>query len=56
MLENEDTLQFSPTFAKVQTEIMRMLDSIVRAVKFFPRAETKVYLDNTDMDSFLKVI
>lgn len=55
MLEDEDTLVFTPTFSKVQVEIVRMIDSIVNAVKLFPRIEAKVYVDVLSSNIFLKV-
>lgn len=32
-----------------------MVDSIVQAVRIFPRMESKMYLDDTIKDFFLKV-
>lgn len=55
LLEDEDTLVFSPNFAKVQAEILRMVDSIVNAVKLFPRIEAQVYVDLGASNIFLKV-
>lgn len=55
LLEDEDRLVFSPNFAKVQTEILRMVDSINNATKLFPRIEAKVYVDVGAGNIFLKV-
>lgn len=54
MLEDEDTLIFSPNFAKVQMEIMRMVDCIANAAKMFPRIESKVYVDVEISNMYLK--
>lgn len=52
LLENEDTLTFIPSFSKFSTEIIRMIDTIVRASKIFPRIEIKMYPDGVnDMDN-----
>lgn len=55
LLEDEDTLVFSPSFSKIQTELLRMIDSIANAVKLFPRIEAKVSLDVVSTNIFLKV-
>lgn len=55
LLEDEDTLVFSPNFSKIQSEILRMVDSIVNAIKLFPRIEAKIYADICSSNIFLKV-
>uniref|UniRef100_A0A1A9UMG0 Dynein axonemal heavy chain 7 n=1 Tax=Glossina austeni TaxID=7395 RepID=A0A1A9UMG0_GLOAU len=45
MLEDEDMVRFSPNFEKIQTELLRLLDSIVVAVQNMPRIENKLYTD-----------
>lgn len=40
LLEDEDRLVFSPTFAKIQSELIRMIDNIVSAVQQFPCIES----------------
>lgn len=42
-MEDEDRLVFSPSFAKIQSELLRMIDNIVHAVQSFPRIETKIH-------------
>lgn len=54
MLEDEDTLVFSPVFSKMQAEALRMIDCIVNAVKLFQRIESKVYVDVSNKNIFLK--
>lgn len=39
---------FSPTFAKIQSELLRMIDNIVHAVQSFPRIETKIHTIRTN--------
>ncbi|XP_037882003.1 dynein heavy chain 7, axonemal-like [Glossina fuscipes] len=45
MLEDEDSVRFSPSFEKIQSELLRLLDSIVLAVQNIPRIENKLYTD-----------
>lgn len=42
LLENEDRLVFSPTFVKIHTEILQIVESILAAVQHFPRIETTI--------------
>lgn len=55
LLEDEDTLVFTPPFAKFRSEIFRMIDIVVKAGYSLPRIETKIYLDTqSNSDDFLK--
>lgn len=54
LLEDEDTIVFSPNFAKMQTEILRLIDMAVNAVKMFQRIECKVFVDVTSSNLFLR--
>ena len=54
ILEEEDTLSFTPPFSKFRYELLRMIDVIVKAGNSFPRIETKVYMDTQTSDQFLK--
>lgn len=54
LLEDEDTLTFTPPFAKFRSELMRMIDMIVKAGHALPRIETKVYMDTQASEEFLK--
>ncbi|GAB0099121.1 Dynein heavy chain [Sergentomyia squamirostris] len=40
LLEEEDTLVFSPSFFKIEAEILRVIDYIIKTVKAFPRIES----------------
>lgn len=42
LLEDEDRLVFSPTFVKIHTEILQIVESILAAVQHFPRIETTI--------------
>lgn len=56
LLEDEDTLIFNPIFSKIQSEILRMIDCVVNAVKMFQRIESKVYADVTTTNIYLKPV
>ncbi|XP_068140477.1 dynein axonemal heavy chain 7 [Drosophila tropicalis] len=45
MLGEEDTISFNPGFSKIQSELMRVIDSIVMGVQMLPRIEGKLYTD-----------
>ncbi|XP_017857964.1 PREDICTED: dynein heavy chain 7, axonemal [Drosophila arizonae] len=45
ILADEDTITFNPSFSKIQSELMRLIDSIVHAVQIMPRIEGKLYTD-----------
>uniref|UniRef100_A0A1A9WZY9 Dynein heavy chain 7, axonemal n=1 Tax=Glossina brevipalpis TaxID=37001 RepID=A0A1A9WZY9_9MUSC len=45
MLEDEDSIRFNPNFEKLQTELLRLLESIVLGVQNMPRIESKLYTD-----------
>uniref|UniRef100_A0A1B0F9M2 AAA+ ATPase domain-containing protein n=1 Tax=Glossina morsitans morsitans TaxID=37546 RepID=A0A1B0F9M2_GLOMM len=45
MLEDEDMVRFSPNFEKFQSELLRLLDSLVLAVQNIIRIENKLYTD-----------
>ncbi|KAM7353017.1 dynein heavy chain at 36C isoform 1-T1 [Cochliomyia hominivorax] len=45
MLEDEDVIVFNPNFAKIQSEMTRIIESIVLAVQKLPRIEGKLYTD-----------
>lgn len=45
MLEDEDVIVFNPNFSKIQSEMTRIIDSIILAVKNLPRIEGKLYTD-----------
>lgn len=47
LLENEKTLTFIPSFSKFSSELIRMIETIVRASKIFPRIESKMSPDAT---------
>lgn len=53
MLEDEDVIVFNPNFSKIQSELIRIIDSIVIAIKNLPRIESKLY---TDLHIFDKTI
>uniref|UniRef100_A0A1B0D1E5 Uncharacterized protein n=1 Tax=Phlebotomus papatasi TaxID=29031 RepID=A0A1B0D1E5_PHLPP len=40
LLEEEDTLVFNPSFFKIEAEILRVIDYIIKTVKAFPRIES----------------
>lgn len=40
LLEDEDRLVFNPTFVKIHTEILHIVESVLVAVQNFPRIET----------------
>ncbi|KAH8377909.1 hypothetical protein KR093_007822, partial [Drosophila rubida] len=44
-LADEDTIAFNPGFSKVQSELLRVIDSIVLSVQALPRIEGKLYTD-----------
>lgn len=54
LLEDEDTLSFTPPFSKFRFELLRMIDVIVKAGNSFPRIESKLYMDSQTNDEFLK--
>lgn len=54
LLEDEDKLAFAPPFSKFQSELLRLIDVIVKAGNALPRIETKVYLDTQLSEEFLK--
>lgn len=54
LLEEEDTLSFTPPFSKFRHELLKMIDVIVKAGNSFPRIESKVYMDTQASDDFLK--
>ncbi|EDW55574.1 GM17246 [Drosophila sechellia] len=45
MLADEDTIQFNPSFSKVQSELLRVIDSIMLSIQMLPRIESKLYTD-----------
>jgi dynein heavy chain, axonemal len=53
LLEDEDTLSFTPPFSKFRFELLKMIDVIVKAGNSFPRIESKVYLESQS-EEFLK--
>lgn len=55
MLEDEDTLSFTPPFSKFRFELLKMIDLIVKAGNLFQRVESKIYLDAPISDEVLKV-
>jgi dynein heavy chain, axonemal len=54
MLEDEDTLSFTPPFSKFRSELLKLIDVIVKAGNSFPRIETKVYMDSQGSEEYLK--
>lgn len=54
LLEDEDTLSFTPLFTKFRHELLKMIDAIVKAGNSFPRIETKVYIEGQMSEEFLK--
>lgn len=54
LLEEEDTLSFTPPFSKFRYELLKMIDVILKAGNSFSRIETKVYMDSQTSDQFLK--
>lgn len=54
LLEDEDTLSFTPPFSKFRFELLKMIDAIVKAGNSFPRIETKVYIEGQMSEEFLK--
>lgn len=54
LLEDEDTLSFTPPFSKFRYELLKMIDVIVKAGNSFPRIESKVYMDAPPSEDFLK--
>lgn len=44
LLEDEDRLVFSPTFVKIQNEVLHIVDNILNAVQHFDRIECAVAL------------
>lgn len=54
LLEEEDTLSFTPPFSKFRYELLKLIDAIVNAGNSLPRIETKVYIDTQISDQFLK--
>lgn len=54
LLEDEDTLSFTPPFSKFRFELLKMIDVIMKAGNSFPRIEMKVYMDSQTSDEFLK--
>ncbi|ALC38670.1 Dhc36C [Drosophila busckii] len=45
VLADEDTITFTPGFSKIQSELLRVIDSIVVAIHNMPRIEGKLYTD-----------
>uniref|UniRef100_A0A1A9WZZ0 Dynein axonemal heavy chain 7 n=1 Tax=Glossina brevipalpis TaxID=37001 RepID=A0A1A9WZZ0_9MUSC len=45
MLEDEDSIRFNPNFEKFQSELLRLLESIVSIVQNMPRIESRLYTD-----------
>ncbi|KAH8413286.1 hypothetical protein KR009_009673 [Drosophila setifemur] len=45
MLADEDTIQFNPSFSKIQSELLRVIDSILLSIQMHPRIESKLYTD-----------
>jgi dynein heavy chain, axonemal len=54
LLEDEDTLTFTPPFNRFRDELIKMIDTIVKAGNSLPRIETKLFLDAPINDEFLK--
>lgn len=54
LLEDEDTLSFTPPFNKFRLELLKMIDAIAKAGNALPRIESKVYMDSQSNDDFLK--
>lgn len=54
LLEDEDTLTFTPPFNKFRLELLKMIDAIAKAGNAFSRIETKVYMDSQSNEEFLK--
>ena len=54
LLEDEDTLSFTPPFNKFRLELLKMIDVIAKAGNTFPRIETKVYMDSQTSEEFLR--
>lgn len=54
LLEDEDTLTFTPPFNRFRDELIKMIDTIVKAGNSLPRIETKLFLDAPITDEFLK--
>jgi dynein heavy chain, axonemal len=54
LLEDEDTLSFTPPFNKFRLELLKMIDGIAKAGNAFPRIESKVYIDSQPNEEFLK--
>lgn len=55
LLQDEDTLIFTPNFNKVQHEMLRMVDGIVRSVQTFARVDSIVIPDLPGPPELLKV-
>lgn len=53
LLEDEDTLTFTPAFARFREELVKMIDKIVSAGHSLPRIESRIFLDSVNED-FLK--
>lgn len=45
MLEDEDVIVFNPNFSKIQSEMIRIIESILLSVQNLPRIEGKLYTD-----------
>lgn len=55
LLQDEDTLIFTPNFNKIQHEMLRMVDGIVRSVQTFARVDSIVIPDLPGTPELLKV-
>lgn len=54
LLEDEDTLSFTPPFPKFRFELLKMIDFIVKAGNSFPRIESSLHMDSLGTEEFLK--
>lgn len=55
LLQDEDCLIFSPNFKKIQHEILRMIDGIVRSVQTFARIDSIIIPSAVGAPESLKV-
>ncbi|XP_055681851.1 dynein axonemal heavy chain 7 [Lutzomyia longipalpis] len=56
LLEEEDTLVFNPSFFKIEAEILRVIDYIIKTVKAFPRIESLFNLPDFSSNPCLQPI
>lgn len=58
LLEDEDRLVFSPTFVKIHTEILHVVENIVGSVQHFDRIETTmpIFSEMNNRPKYLKPI